>query len=674
MAKSNDLFKDFILRTPRHTVINWPNKVLDIVDGYREHRGIDHGVQKDCIQNAWDARLNKRHGKGWSLIFELLRDKSGRTFLTMTDKGTTGLTGRVLQAEELQEDLLPEERWGRFENVAFTKGPSEETLGSRGKGKFIFVGASENYTILYDTLRADGIYRFGYRTVKLTDSPIDAYDGDEGKKLLVKLTDGVLTPLSEIGTRVIIVNPINDVVRSIESGSFLRFIGETWWEIISKFSKYGVQIIVRQNGSDTRAKIPEEFVLPETDSGMYKVWLKKEIKIKYTGEQYMIKRLHIIRKTTSAVPDDIRGVAIQRGGMKICPLYIRYVPQEIADSVYGYITFDKKLDKAVLVNEGSEHYSYDFSRGLIRKINLYIEDELGKFARAKLGCGADPRKIEHERQTNAERRAIYKMNRVIKKLGLFGGKGGGGRGNDGNGAVQEKRQIRIEMEPMQFPRESRRINWGESLKNIIIWAVNDTDKSIPVQLKIYMLYHERDIHYFLKEKDFTLKSYGRSKKFGPFHIEFNKKDFPGKGPYTIRAKLELMANINNKKKGYELHILSKRFYLEEDPPEGGLFEKCEGLGFPEEQKLIMGEAISGKSKYGYIFQYNLDHPAKKASDDTEDHLTDYLFRIMANEVPRIDIRREERKIFSDEDLKVPMRLSQEISRLIGKIMHEYYVS
>lgn len=263
------------------------------------------------------------------------------------------------------------------------------------------------------------------------------------------------------------------------------------------------------------------------------------------------------------------------------------------------------------------------------------------------------------------------MNRVIKKLGLFGG--GGGGGNGGNGRGQEKRKIRIEMEPIQFPRELRRINWGESLKNIIIWAVNDTEKTIPVRLKMYMLYHKSEVHHFLKDKDFTLKPYGRSKKFGPFHIEFNKKDFPGRGPYIIRAKLQLMANINNKKKGYELHILSRRFYLEEDPPEGGLFEKCDGMEFPEEQKLIMGEAISGESS-GYIFQYNLDHPAKKASDDTEDHLTDYLFRIMANEVPRIDIRREERKIFSDEDLKDPVRLSQEISRLIGKIMHEYYVS
>lgn len=111
MEKSADLFKGIELRTPRHTVINWPNKVIDIVDGYREHRGVAHGVQKDAIQNGWDARLNKPYGRDWSFIFELVKGKSGRSFLTMTDKGTTGLTGRVLKPEELQEDLPPEERW-----------------------------------------------------------------------------------------------------------------------------------------------------------------------------------------------------------------------------------------------------------------------------------------------------------------------------------------------------------------------------------------------------------------------------------------------------------------------------------------------------------------------------------------------------------------------------------
>jgi hypothetical protein len=161
MKKATELFAKagIDLSQARPTFINWPNQVVAIVDGYRGFRGVSHGVQKDAIQNSWDAREDKK-GRGCSVRFEVVRSKGGSVFVCITDKGTTGLTGRVLKREELQEDQPPEERWGRFENVAFTKDPSEEALGSRGRGKFIFVGASKTSTIFYDTLRDDGVYTF----------------------------------------------------------------------------------------------------------------------------------------------------------------------------------------------------------------------------------------------------------------------------------------------------------------------------------------------------------------------------------------------------------------------------------------------------------------------------------------------------------------------------------
>ena len=177
----------------RATVRNWPEDIKTIVDGYRAHTTLPHAVQKDAVQNAWSARKNKK-GRGWSLTFELLEAPT-RAFLLMTDEGTSGLTGRVLSPEEYEEDLLSEERWGRFEGVAFTQDRQERTLGSRGRGKFIFVGASTEHTILYDTLRDNGTYRFGFRTVKKTESPIAAYDGGEGKQRLREMTGNLIVPL-----------------------------------------------------------------------------------------------------------------------------------------------------------------------------------------------------------------------------------------------------------------------------------------------------------------------------------------------------------------------------------------------------------------------------------------------------------------------------------------------
>jgi len=160
------------LSTARSTTTNWKNQLGAIVDGYRQYHSVTHGVQKDAVQNGWDARVNKKSPQNWSIVFELIEEKGGNTYFTMTDAGTTGLTGSVLKPEQLLEDLPVEERWGRFENLAFTKNEEEEAIGARGRGKFIFVGASENSEILYDTLRSDDIYRFGFRTITLTDSPI----------------------------------------------------------------------------------------------------------------------------------------------------------------------------------------------------------------------------------------------------------------------------------------------------------------------------------------------------------------------------------------------------------------------------------------------------------------------------------------------------------------------
>lgn len=218
----------------RRTVRNWPEDVRAIVDGYRAHTTIPHAVQKDAIQNAWSAKNNNK-GRGWSFTFELIEVRD-RNFLVMTDEGTTGLTGRVLTPEEYEMDLPREERWGRFEGVAFTQPREERTLGSRGRGKFIFVGASKEYTILYDTLRDDGIYRFGFRTVTRTESPLHAVDGQDGKRMLSEITGGLIAPLSSVGTRVVIVDPVDELIEDIKNGNFLRCISETWWEIILKYN------------------------------------------------------------------------------------------------------------------------------------------------------------------------------------------------------------------------------------------------------------------------------------------------------------------------------------------------------------------------------------------------------------------------------------------------------
>lgn len=647
----------------RRTVRNWPEDIRAIVDGYRAHTTISHAVQKDAIQNAWSAKKNKR-GKGWDFIFELV-EGDGRKYLLMTDGGTTGLTGRVLTPEEYEQDLRGEERWGRFEGVAFTQPREERTLGSRGRGKFIFVGASKEHTILYDTLRDDGIYRLGFRTIIKTESPVAAYEGEVGKQKLREMTKGLITPLSSVGTRVIVVNPADEVIENIKNGNFLRYISETWWEIILK---YNTNVKLRAFGQEQTASIPPEFSLPEDDSKRSKVWIKENQRIRTGFGEFGIKKLHIVYNSGRSTPEDIRGVAIQRDGMKICLIEPRYLGREIVESLYGYITFDSDTEEALLEDEGIEHYSYDFRRSLPGVIKRFVEDEMTRFAQEKLGYGVDARELRRQQQRNAERRALVAVNRFAREIGI--GVGPGRIVRKGVGGSRTPKEIYIEVGDMNFPRlGDLRVNYGESISNIKARIVNDSDIEAIVRFKLFMRLSGRSGRLIktYAEQDVIIAPKHRSDYIGPYQEIFQPADFPDKGGYTIVAKI---VSLRDEDKGTELDIENRSFYLEEDPPERGLFEKCEPLEFPERAKMIMAECLTGE-RGGLVLQYNLNHPAQEAVQDQEDDLAAYLVWLMGHEMCRYDLLQESSVLFDSEDKDNPDAILRKTLRNIGEFVHKF---
>jgi len=652
----------------RPSAINWLNTVRAVRDGYRAHRGVPHGIQKDAIQNGWDARKNK-NGIGWGFRFELVKGKK-HTFFTMTDEGTTGLTGRVLSQEELYEDLPLHERWGRFENMAFTKDPSEEALGSRGRGKFIFVSASSptdtsaDHVLMYDSLREDSTYRFGVLRIDKISCSVAAFDGDDGRKKLAEMTEGILKPLTKIGTRVIILDPNEELINAVETGEFPAAIEETWWEIIRE---YNAKIVICAHDREYTASIPPTFVLPEADTKRHRVWIKKNMKIPGVYGDYKIRTLHIVSDGERNVPEHIRGVSIQRGGMKVCSIEPRYMPKEIADTIYGYITFDRATERQLLTDEGIEHYSYDFRKMLPGAIKRFIEDELSKFARDKLGWGVDVREIRDRQHKNAERRALLAINKIATEIGLTGI--GLRRGGDGGGGPWK--DIRIRMPELGLPRkENLRVNYGETLKNISAQVVNDSKHNISVRFMLSLMYYDTVIKTYA-EQDISLKGISESKPIGPYEENFSKENFPNKGKYTLVAKIVALKDIDDDRKGGKiLDEKKKSFYLEEDPPRGGLFERCEGAEFPSDYHA-MGAAERGEHK-GYIFYYNLNHYAYKAVYDIEDDLAEYLFRLMAHELCRLDLEQGKPKLFKTTDMETPDNVLRRTRDILGDFMHRYY--
>ena len=645
----------------RRTVRNWPEDVRAVVDGYRAHTTISHAIQKDAIQNGWSARKYKK-GRGWSLKFQLL-EIARRKFVLMTDEGTWGLTGRVLAPEEYEKDLLGEERWGRFEGVAFTQPRAERTLGSRGRGKFIFVGASKEHTILYDTLRNDSSYRFGFRTVIKTESPIAAFDGDEGKQKLREMTGNLIEPLSSVGTRVIIVNPVDELVEDLKSGQFLRNIGETWWEIILKRD---ATIKVRIDGQERTASIPKEFDLKEEDSKKIKVWIKKNQRIPVAFGDVRIKTLHIVYSEDKRVPEDIRGVAIQRDGMKICKLEPKYIGREIAEGLHGYINFDPDTEEALLEDEGIEHYSYDFRKPLPRTIKRFVEDEMLKFAKEKLGYGVDAREARRQQQRNAERRALTAVNSFARALGI--GAGPGVRAPSGDGE-RETKKVRIRMEELLLPRRNDlKVNYGETVGNIKIHILNDDERDLDMRVKLFLRFYDEVLKTFL-EGDVKVKAHTTAAAFGPFIEKLTEDKYPDKGKYTIVARI---LSLMEEDKGEELDHKTKSFYLEEDPPMKGLFERCEAFGFPDDDpiKYWMGYSEYG-SQRGLILYYNLNHPGYTPVSENEEDLAEYILRIAGQEICRYDLMQEKTILFKEDQRNDPQEVLKQERKVVGELIYKF---
>lgn len=651
----------------RPTQTNWENRLQTLVDEYEQHGSIAHGVQKDALQNGWDARLDKKGADGWRFEFQLHEEPS-HVFLTLTDSGTIGLTGRVLGPEELTADLPAQERWGRFENLAFTKDPAEEALGARGQGKFIFVAASKTRRILYDTLRADGVYRLGARVIENACTNVCwSWEGREAKDMLEQFCP-LLKPLTAIGTRVIIDDPIDELLAELRSGSFLDMIGETWWEILQKFD---ADISLRVNGRVKRATVPGVFDLAEADSQTGKVWVKEKGTVIAEGESYRIKRLHLEYVKGRCLPEEFQGVAVQRGGMRICLLPFRYVGKDIAKAVTGYVQFDRHLDGEMKLYEDPTHYSFSWRKGVARQVRQWVEDQLEEFGKAKLGLGVSADEKRHRHQSEAEKLALRYVNMVAKELGVSG-TGVGGKGTrtqtDGGTPVDAK-PIRLQVPPFDFPTQSLRVDPGQAIKNITCQAINDSASGIDALVKSYVLYGD-DIIANLLSDSVVVPARAKSKYFGPLELTVADERFSRPGRYAVRFRL-IAQSCPGYPKGFVLDEVTRTFYVLEDPPQGGLFEKCMPMDFPKECEAWRGDIKHGEGG-GWIYRYNLCHHEKVAVGDEVEDLTEYLFRLLVEALFEIDLRQEKPKLFTSEDLESHVRIAQVIGKKTGEIMHGYF--
>jgi len=579
------------------------------------------GLQKDAIQNSWDARIDKKRGTGWECGF-LFKNFGDKDILCIVDKGTTGLNGTKFTDEKELIDILnnnqPGEDLAYFLNSNWSAKSGEEG-GTRGRGKTLFLAASHDKKIFFDSLRSsDNTYVCGALYLDKDNQVKFKLNYDKyGEKILMELTNGKLTPLTQHGTRILIIDPLPEVKKAIKSGEIFSFISYSRWEIIKK---YQAKIFVEEGNERKYANLPNwyEDELKDIPSKEFPPEIIKE------GTRYRIKRLVLRYAPDQDLPELAKGIAIQRGGMTIQRIMAdTLVHEEGMSDIYGWLEMENKpLEEEIKLNcEGPEHLDFNWTIKPAKYLRDYIRYKVRLFAKElKITMSEQARKNKAQRV--AEENVLRSLIPLFKKLGLFGKQLG--RKTKKKSTRGKDEPLRLSVQDIKFPRESRRINYGEKIEGAYVIPINDTNSSILVLIRVWIV--SEGVTNIIEEKIINLFP-GRGPKIGRESIEVSTKF--KKGKYSFKAKMlsqeetdRYLPDGTKIEKGTKLYErINQNFYVEEDPPLGSGPFRFEPKGKDDKSYLVDWEPNGDE---GYVIFYNEFHPRIKLILEDEERLTDYL--------------------------------------------------
>ena len=361
--------------TERNMSTNYVAEMNQLIAKYENQgMGIMHGLQKDNIQNSWGAKKIKS-GTGFKVEIEII-EKDGFNALTFTDSGTVGLTGtkyEILEDVSSNIDFRDDnERLANFEthkNLGLSR--DQNTGGFIGQGKMMSNFHSKDNAIYFDSLREDNEYLIGSRRFDPPNLQADFMNikmapvkwGDDAMAKLSNLTAGKIKALDKVGTRIIIVNPTDEVIEYVKTDQLLKDIQNTWWEILLKYQRID-GIYVRHSGVDKKAECPEFFIdaMDENDQ-------------KIIMENRSVANIGKIKTAIFGFADqdlapNYNGLTIQRAQMPInqaenlydtkgTPWVFPTIPDSHKKRFFGIIILDEKLSNQIRPFEHETHYRID---------------------------------------------------------------------------------------------------------------------------------------------------------------------------------------------------------------------------------------------------------------------------------------------------------------------------
>jgi hypothetical protein len=535
--------------------VNWSSFLSQVKRDYETPPalGIYHGLQKDAIQNGWGARVSDR---GWSFEFRIVRIPNGSLLLTMTDHGTTGLVGKVFdyQDSKLPEDIPPTEKLARFECM-FDSGGGVGP-GLFGRGKLLFNVASRQSAIIYDSLTIEKQYRLGGRRIKgrKCEQLRRVLENDTARAELKRYSGGTLSPLEQPGTRITIVDPIDEVVDSIRNGTFLQAINETWWEIINKYK--AKIVLIDENGKTEVAKVPYEFgSLPQSDENNWKVYYKQNLEVQINEKTYRIKHLHLLLPPLNhVVRDELLGISIHRRGMKVGTLQLSGIPDQISDRFFGYVQLNPDFEELIAQTENTTHYGFATRHSpAYRELKKTVQENLDLFMQ-KLGFRAS-QKEENERAQRILNEAKADLDNILNGLGVPGF-GMGSAGKD---------EITISVKDLVFPNGSNYVNLDAIISGFKYRLKNTSTKTKTVLIEVFTRESGAGVvETLLPKTKVIIKDHGQ---FETGALTLNLR----KGLYSRGKKIGCTAQVLDEK-GEKL--CEKTFYVYIDMPVESVDEKA----------------------------------------------------------------------------------------------------
>lgn len=597
------------------TSTNMVHVVQSIISGYRMREM--RALAQEPVQNSKDAKRAITAKVEYRLHQRTLSNDTISHMLTVTDTGTSGLGGAILSAGEINERggvLDAGEDWAAFEGQGYTKA-NQDALGSRGQGKAAFLYHSEaisssqshrRMVMLYDTLLPDGEYRLGVRYANPLDTVQQPpYMGEQARSLVSSERFPIdsdleyplqLSPLTEVGTRVIVPYLSKGAIDSFGNGELARWLEMCWWRAIQV--KELEITVVDADGVSHHIGVPKwwmtEFWKGSKGTMSENEYLREDIALS-SDPSLKIKRIVLTQD------DDIEkhkhlfdhsepeydGIQIMRGLQWIETFGVpTIVPEEHRAGFRGFVEFERDLDRTLrsIEYESPQHDSFNARMGLVRNVKDEVTRSVKEFCELRGWISddaitVDPSELEREVATSA---LSVLVNPPAGKPQ--------GPGKEMGGTLWD---LSLQVD---YPNEgTTRVDWGQNLSNLYVRCGTEPMRNHgSVTLKVLSVAPNGDQRAIASKRVDMREDGTASSDFGDLSIlKGGAKEqhmvCPEAGKYSLCAVVS--------DAGSDLKRASRAVYVQEDPPEPPavnpitLSVEASNLQDPERIRMNDGETL-----------------------------------------------------------------------------------